>query len=59
MISIRIATLPNTKNVVITIAIMKSTKANCACTVPLMDGLGRLAFTRGLPLVACGESDTG
>ena len=34
--------------------------ANCACVIPLIDGLGySYVFTRGLPLVACGESDTG
>ena len=43
---------------------MKSAKlqpsANCACAILLIDGLGYLyAFTRGLPLVAHGESDTG
>ena len=33
---------------------------NCACAIPLIDGLGYWdAFTRGLPLVAHGESDTG
>ena len=34
--------------------------ANCAYVVPLIDGLGyEYVFTRGLPLVARRESDTG
>ena len=45
-------------------ATMKTLKckpsANCACAILLIDGLGYFyAFTRGLPLVARGESDTG
>ena len=31
--------------------------ANCACAVPLIDGVG-YAFTRGLPLVARGRAAT-
>ena len=34
--------------------------ANCACAVPVIDGLGsEYAFTRGLPLVASGEPHKG
>ena len=45
-------------------SIMKSTEvqpsADYVRAVPVIDGLGYWhAFTRGLPLVACGESDAG
>ena len=46
--------------VLVALALKCKPSANCACAILLIDGLGYLyAFTRGLPLVARGESDTG